>query len=177
MKNEDYKRFGASWIATQRIYEKETDPQSLTMIFKTLQNYDLAAIETALSEHLRNQEGGQFAPKPADIVRLIDGRRAAHSALAWMDFRKAIRDQRMPESPELCEIIRRHGGLHLLGGRDSQDLDYMEPSFRAVYMAARNPEMLGIGTAGAGALRAPAVADSGNKQLPSTPQASSQGKI
>ena len=73
MKNEDYKRFGASWIATQRIYEKETDQQSLTMIFKTLQNYDLETIETALSVQLRNHEGGQFAQKPPDIVRVISG--------------------------------------------------------------------------------------------------------
>ena len=55
------------------IYDKPVTPLVLEAWFMALSAYPLEEIETAFGRHLVNPDTGQYPPKPADLVRLIDG--------------------------------------------------------------------------------------------------------
>lgn len=141
MTKDEFKRFGVAWQSAHGVYGKTVDPQTIALVFKILEPYQLAHVERALVLHLK---GSEFAPKPADIVRRIEGDQDAHVALAWSVFREATRSGEMPADEAVCAAIRRMGGLELLGDRTPRDLDFMRDSFAALYLAAREPARLGI---------------------------------
>ena len=141
MTKDDFKRFGVIWNSAHGVYGKAVEPQTIALVFKILAGYELAHVEAALAAHLKNCE---FAPKPADVVRRIEGDQDAHVALAWSEFRQATRSGEMPADEAVCAAIRRMGGLELLGERTPRDLDFMRDSFAALFLAARNPMRLGI---------------------------------
>lgn len=142
MTKDDFKRFGVVWNTTQQAFGKEpATAQVLALVFRVLEAYELPHVEAALADHLKTSE---FAPKPADVVRRIEGDQDAHVALAWSAFRDATRSGVMPKDEAVCAAIRRMGGLELLGERTPRDLDFMRDSFAALYLAAKQPMRLGL---------------------------------
>lgn len=144
MKQTDFKRFAVAWQAAQKVYGKTADADVISLCFRVLSQYELADIENALGAHLQDGEGGQYAPRPADIVRKLEGSKDSQVALAWADFRQATRSGEMPDDPALQQVIRRLGGLEFLGDKKSRDLDFMREQFAAMWLAADEPERLGI---------------------------------
>lgn len=57
--------------------------ETLAMWFMALQRFDLPEIRCALSRHVGDPDRGQFPPRPADIVRQIDGSNSGAAPLAW----------------------------------------------------------------------------------------------
>lgn len=141
MNAKDAERFSVVWQSAHQVYGKAVEPQTIALVFKILQGYELKHVEAALADHLKT---GEFAPKPADVVRRIEGDQDAHVALAWSQFREATRSGVMPADEAVCAAIRRMGGLELLGDRAPRDLDFMRDSFAALYLAAKNPMRLGL---------------------------------
>ncbi|PAR35834.1 DUF6475 domain-containing protein [Vibrio metoecus] len=76
--------------ATLSIYRQELTPALLGVYWDDLCNFDLEALKQAFSMHRRNPDNGQFAPKPADIVRLLGGTSKDRAILAWNKVKKAI---------------------------------------------------------------------------------------
>lgn len=145
MTKDDFKRFGVAWTKAQKAYGKEVEGDVLAMLFRVLEPYALADVEGALLAHMRDPDGGQYAPKPADVVRRLGGRDDAKAAVAWSDFRAATRSGDMPADPTLCRVIERMGGLDRLGDMTSRDLDFAEKQFKALWLAHDDPTRLGIG--------------------------------
>lgn len=142
MIEKDFARFCVSWNAAQAAYNAKAEPQTLALIFKVLARFDLADVETGIARHLSDTETGQFPPKPADVVRHIEGTADAVAALAWADFREATGSGDMPKNnPALSRVIQRMGGLDRLGDRTPRDVDFMFEQFKALYLA----ETRGIG--------------------------------
>ena len=144
MTNDDSKKFCSAWSAAMGVYGKTVEPQTLAIVFRCLQEYELAEVEQALAAHLKDPEHGKFPPKPADIVRAIEGDKESLEAIAWANFRYATRSGDMPNDPVMVEVIRRMGGLDYLGDKNSRDVDFMETQFKALYWVSRKPETLGI---------------------------------
>lgn len=144
MKAGDAERFAVAWQSAHQVYGKGVEPAAIALVFRVLQGYELADVEAALGRHLKTSE---FAPKPADIVRAIEGSEDSQVALAWQRFREATRSGNMPSDEALCKVIRRMGGLELLGDRTSRDLDFMRDNFKALWLAERDPVRLGIAAA------------------------------
>lgn len=82
--------FAETLAATLSIYRMELTPALLSVYWEDLSIFDLAAVKQALSMHRRNPDNGQFAPKPADIVRLLGGTSKDRAILAWNKTKKAI---------------------------------------------------------------------------------------
>lgn len=144
MKKDDAERFALVWQTAHGVYGKPVQPETIALVFRVLEPYELHDVENALGAHLRDQDTGQYPPKPADVVRRIEGQTDAKVAMAYASFRQAIRDRRTPDDPAVAECVRRMGGLHDLGGRSSRDLDFLLDQFRALYLAYSEPSRLGI---------------------------------
>lgn len=94
MNNDDQTRkafagaIGAAYIATGK---EAPTPSVLRLFWEVLKGYDLADVQRAVMAHMSDPDAGQFAPKPADLIRIIDGDTKTRSAIAWAKVDNAIR--------------------------------------------------------------------------------------
>ena len=90
-------RFSSALMATFEIYDKQFSPIVIKVWFATLKQYSIDEVCRALTAHIKDPDAGQFLPKPADVVRNIDGTKKAATAdlvfiaqAAWLSIPKAI---------------------------------------------------------------------------------------
>ena len=59
-----------------------------------LRNYSLSEVKKGLSLHLSNPDnfGGNIMPKPADVIRNLEGTTAEKSGLAWSKVDRSVRE-------------------------------------------------------------------------------------
>jgi hypothetical protein len=91
METSDLQEFGTLWSDAREQVDKTTSPSQIDLAFEILKKYDINDIRAALVGHMSNPDTGQFAPKPADIVKHIEGSKGTRSARAWTKVEKAIR--------------------------------------------------------------------------------------
>ena len=83
MRREDFKRFGLAVSACAELYGKTVSEGALTLWWQALEEFDIDAVERAFRAAVKDPDGGQFMPKPADIARKIGGTQADRSLIAW----------------------------------------------------------------------------------------------
>lgn len=76
MRPDQHTAFGKLLAAVMSVYSKPITTAQVDVYFNALGLYDLEAVRDALNRHVQDPEGGQFAPKPADIIRQIQGSKA-----------------------------------------------------------------------------------------------------
>lgn len=64
-------------------YGKELTPFAAQVWQQACKQFDVDQVTKALSAHLMDPERGQFMPKPADIVRQLQGTNSDRALLAW----------------------------------------------------------------------------------------------
>lgn len=72
-------------------YGKEINDFVIAVWFEALRPFDLAAVQQAFNRHAVNPDNGQFAPKPADIVRMMGGTSGDAALSAWSKVERAVR--------------------------------------------------------------------------------------
>lgn len=77
------KRFHEVLAGVHDFYGKELTPFALQVWELACKQFDVEQVTKALSAHLMDAERGQFMPKPADIVRQLQGTSTDRSLLAW----------------------------------------------------------------------------------------------
>lgn len=109
---------------------------------RVLDGKRLEQISDAFDSHLTNPDSGQFLPKPADIVRALDGTRADRSSLAWAKVLTAI--QRVGayatvafDEPAIHNALQDLGGWPTVCRTTLDDLPHLERRFHASYRAHR----------------------------------------
>ncbi|MDX8384136.1 MAG: DUF6475 domain-containing protein [Ghiorsea sp.] len=90
MTNEDFNEFCACWSQACIGVGKDATPQAIEWAFEVLRDKGIAEIRTALIHHARDPKSGQFQPKPADIIRHIDGTRDDRKELAVLAFARVL---------------------------------------------------------------------------------------
>lgn len=59
--------------------------------WQAMQPFDFAAVADAFNRHCVNPDSGQFMPKPADIVKMLQGSTQDAALVAWTKVDRAIR--------------------------------------------------------------------------------------
>lgn len=77
------KRFHEVLAGVHDFYGKELTPFALQVWEQACKQFDVEQVTKALSAHLMDAERGQFMPKPADIVRQLQGTSTDRALLAW----------------------------------------------------------------------------------------------
>lgn len=90
MTPQDHEMFAKMLIAVGELYSKEVTPTMISLYFKSLAEYDIKDIGRAFNLHVKNPDNGQFFPKPADIVRMLEGNTENQGMLAWVKVRDAV---------------------------------------------------------------------------------------
>lgn len=138
----DAPRFKQTLAAVYGLYSKDLTASVLDIWFGALKGYDIAAVSEALSRHAVNPDGGQFLPKPADVVRLIDGGGQDAALVAWAKVDKALRSVGpyatvVFDDPLIHYALTNLGGWAGLGTKTEEEWPFLRNNFVALYRGAR----------------------------------------
>lgn len=75
----------------EAVYDKPVTAMMLEVWFAALAVYSLDEVRAAFNRHVTDPDHGQFPPKPADIIRAIDGGGDGRALGAWSQVDRAIR--------------------------------------------------------------------------------------
>jgi len=93
MDSSNKKEFAQTISAVGEMYDKKISTSLMRMYFESLIDYSIDNIKKGLSNHSLDPKHGTFFPKPADIVRNIDGGRQTQedrAMIAWMEIEAAV---------------------------------------------------------------------------------------
>jgi Domain of unknown function (DUF6475) len=160
MLDEEFRSFNKIWKGVIETYGKEPSDMATTVAFSVLKRYDLHDIKRALTHHINDPDQGRFQPKPADIVRQLEGDPESRSLQAWTKVEKAIGSVGPYESvvfdePEIMRAIQDMGGWIELCKINNDELPFKRNEFVTRYRGFLNgkldtwpKKLIGIAEAG-----------------------------
>lgn len=134
MRDEEIKPFTNSLTAAMEVYDKRVTSMTIQIWWESLSQFELNAVLNALSRHVKNPDSGQFAPKPADIIRLIEGGTVDRGMQAWSKLDKAIRTVGPYQSvvfddPVIHKVISEMGGWIKFGEITEEEYPFTRNEF------------------------------------------------
>ena len=91
MQPHDQGAFQRQLSACWALYGKTLSSDMLEIFWRALQPFPLTDVSRALSKHVINPDVGQYPPKPADLVRQLEGDTASQAMRAWSKAFEAMR--------------------------------------------------------------------------------------
>ena len=73
MREADKQEFGSIWKAAWELHGRTVTTGMLQIAFQALMQFEIDEVKAALTKHIRDPERGQFPPKPADIIAMMQG--------------------------------------------------------------------------------------------------------
>ncbi|WP_250481876.1 DUF6475 domain-containing protein [Caballeronia sp. NCTM5] len=116
---------------------------------EAMKPYDFDAVADALNRHCVNPDNGQFMPKPADIVRMLEGSTQDSGMVAWSKVDTAIRQRGtyvsvVFDDPIIHRVILDMGGWVLVGGKGEDEWPFVAKEFvnryRGYKMRSETPD-------------------------------------
>ena len=124
-------------------YGKDMSKFAVSVWAMACETFDVQQVSKALSAHLMDPERGQFMPKPADIVRQLQGTNTDRSLIAWGKVLDAM--QRVGAYSSVCfddgvihASITDMGGWMQLCRSKTDDLPFLQKRFCDGYKAYAN---------------------------------------
>ena len=90
MKAEDKREFNEIMQRALEFYDKELSAGALQLYWDCVKKFSMDDFRMAMSSCLTNPDTGQFMPKPADIIRMLEGSNQNQAAIAWSKVMEAI---------------------------------------------------------------------------------------
>ncbi len=90
MNTNELKAFSELLTGALEVYGQRTSKLVINIWWNALEKYEFHIVEMAFGAHIVDPDVGQFAPKPANIIRNIEGSRETRAMLAWAKVQKAI---------------------------------------------------------------------------------------
>lgn len=123
-----------------KFYRQDTTPFTLEVWWQACQRFDLEQVSKALTGHAMDAERGVFAPKPADIVRKLEGTSTDRAMLAWGKAFDAM--QRVGaysdvvfDDPAIHAAIEDLGGWAKVCRSETKDIGYLQHKFCEAHRA------------------------------------------
>lgn len=142
MTNADEKRFFELLRGLAIYYKTEIAQPVVDIYWRALQKFDFEAIADAASRHAVDPDQGQFMPKVADLVRLLEGSKVDQSGVAWTKVREALssvgayQDVVFDDAYAMATIQDMGGWIKLCHSR-VDELPFIEQDFRKRYAGFR----------------------------------------
>lgn len=133
-------RFAKAFSALAEYYGKDLSDGVIALYWQGLDRYNIEDIEAAIGRHIQNPDSGQWMPKIADIVRMIEGTTQSASAIAWGKVMRAIGSVGTYNSvcfddPCIHLAISDLGGWVEMGKCSSEELPFLQNRFDKAYRA------------------------------------------
>lgn len=140
MNNKDLEDFTKQFIELALIYGKTYTDLTIEIYWNSLKKYDIKQVLTAFHRHVTNPDRGQFMPKPADLIFIIEGSSASSSACAWTKLEQAIGSPGVYcdvcfDDAIINKVVFDLGGWVKLGNTDAKEWPFVEKDFKDRYSA------------------------------------------
>lgn len=140
MLEEEKLKFGELLTDVFSAYKQDISEFQLNAFWASLKRFDYDAISYGFGRHYGSPDRGQFAPKPGDIIRLIEGSSGDRGMLAWVAVDQAVRSVGPYQSvvfddPITQAVIRDMGGWIQLGNCTEKDFEFRGKEFANRYRA------------------------------------------
>lgn len=128
-------------------YRQDVSKFALSVWWAACERYDFEQVSKALTAHAMDPERGQFAPKPADIVRQLEGTQTDRSLIAWGQVLEAMRSVGAYASVDFGDraihaAITDMGGWPTLCRSQVDELPFLQRRFCDSYRAyMRRPDV------------------------------------
>lgn len=115
-------------------YRRDASDFALTVWWEACKGFEYEQVAKALTAHAMDPERGQFAPMPADLIRLLEGTRTDRSLIAWGKVLDAIQRVGAYQSvafddPAIHATIEDLGGWMKVCRGNTDDLSYLQKRF------------------------------------------------
>src|SRR5690606_26216344 len=91
MIEQDRKAFFKLIADVSAFYGKDFSTFAGNVWWEAMKPFDFAAVADALNRHCVNPDSGQFMPKPADVVKMLQGSTQDSALVAWSKVDRAVR--------------------------------------------------------------------------------------
>lgn len=115
-------------------YRQPVSEFTLSVWWSAVQPYTLEQIRKAMTAHATNPDGGQFAPKVADLVRILEGTHTDRAMLAWGKVHEAMGavgayQDVVFDDPAIHAVVEDLGGWPKLCRTELKELGYLQKRF------------------------------------------------
>lgn len=134
----DVTSFADALQAAANLYGKPLTTPTMELYWRVLERYELDEVLVALSRHLADPDVGQFMPKPADIIRQLDGAGDTRAMQAWtkaLDASRTIGTYRTVvfDDWRINAVIADMGGWIKLGELTEDEVPFRAREFEKRY--------------------------------------------
>lgn len=139
MNDNDKTSFSSCLVGAAEIAGKELSPQAMKLYWEILKKYDLQDVVQGFMSHASNPDVGQFMPKPADIIKAIDGGGVSRSMIAWTKVEKSIRvigpyQTVVFDDPIIHKVLSDMGGWISFGRVLTEEMPFRANEFNKRYL-------------------------------------------
>lgn len=140
MQQSDRAEFAALITDALAFYRQDVSKFALGVWWAACERFDLEQVRGALTAHAMDPERGQFAPKPADLVRHLAGTATDRAMIAWGKVMGAISavgayTDVLFDDPAIHAAIEDVGGWVKVCRGEVKDLSYLQHRFTESYRA------------------------------------------
>ena len=134
MNQSDYPEFVRLLSDVLAYYRQDSSKFTTALFWNACQKFELEQVEKALNAHAMDAEKGVFAPKVADIVRVLSGTVTDRAALAWGKVLEAMSgvgaySDVVFDDPAIHAAIDDCGGWVKICRSQTEELSYLQHRF------------------------------------------------
>ena len=142
MNNTDKPNFAKLLMSLAELHNKKLSGQLLDIYWHSLKAYAFEDIKSSLNKLIVDPDVGQFMPKPADVVRYIEGDSKSQALIAWGKVMQAIQsvgawDSVVFDDRKIHAVILDMGGWVELCRKTSHELVFLSKEFESRYSGYR----------------------------------------
>lgn len=138
MQPRDFEAFQALLADALAFWRQDVTAFTLGVWWEACRRFELEQVRKALTAHAMDPERGQFPPKPADLVRQLQGTHTDRALLAWGKVFETMQSTGAYQSVDFGDPIA-HAAIVDLGGWvslcriDLNDLPFVQKRFCDAY--------------------------------------------
>lgn len=140
MKIDEKQKFFSLVVDVMSYYKQDASEFTLNVFWDACKDLEFEQVAKAFNAHAKDPDKGQFAPKVADIVRLLQGTKTDRSAISWGRVYEAMCS--VGAYTDVCfDDPAIHASVHDCGGWtkmcrvSNDDLSYLQHQFCKAYQA------------------------------------------
>lgn len=134
MKQSEYSEFTRLLTDVMAYYRQDASIFVIELFWNACQNFEFEQVSKALTAHAMDAERGVYAPKVADLVRVLAGTTTDRAALAWGKVLESISSvgaysDVVFDDPAIHASIEDCGGWVKICRSQTDDLSYLQHRF------------------------------------------------
>jgi len=134
MQAHEHDSFASMIVDALAYYRQNVSEFTLHVWIEGCKPYTLEKVQKAMTAHMTDATSGQFAPKVADIVRILSGTTTDRAALAWgktLDAmgRVGAYTDVVFDDPAIHAAVEDLGGWPKMCRTETKDLSYLQHRF------------------------------------------------